>query len=326
MTYILDIDEKDRKLLAQLDADARQSDTLISNKIGVSKQVINYRIQKLINKKIITNFYTIINVGRLGLNSNYVFLQLQKINKEQEQNLIKKLTKLNYVGWLVSGTGRWDLILLTYSKSISEFDELLSEILDLCGEHVHEYSFTNLITSEHIHYKFLKTKNTNKIKQTEKLKLVELNNQDKKIIETISQNARLNAFQISQKTKIPVHTVRYNLKKLIKEQIIEGFKPKINVSKLGFQWHLLLIQFQLTNKKRKNEFINFCKEQDNIYYVTNTIGNYNLMLDIHVKDTKEFKEVLLELKEKFSDVIKTYESIIIFDEYKIDYFPKELIK
>jgi hypothetical protein len=44
------------------------------------------------------------------------------------------------------------------------------------------------------------------------------------------------------------------------------------------------------------------------------------MLDIHVKSTEEFKKVLSELKEKFPDVIKLYESIVIFEEFKIDYF------
>jgi hypothetical protein len=46
------------------------------------------------------------------------------------------------------------------------------------------------------------------------------------------------------------------------------------------------------------------------------------MLDIHVSSVEEFKEVLLEIKDKFSDVIRIYESVIIFDEYKINYLPK----
>ena len=85
------------------------------------------------------------------------------------------------------------------------------------------------------------------------------------------------------------------------------------------------MQFQRINEERKKEFLKFCKQHKKIYYETNTIGTYNLMLDVHVKTIEEFKGVLLELKEKFSDVIKLYESLIIFDEYKIDYFPKKLV-
>lgn len=319
------IDEKDRKILIELDKNARQTDSQIAKKVGVSKQVANYRIQNLIKRKIITNFYTIINVGKLGLNSYYIFLQLEKINKDQEKKLLEKINDLDFIGWLVSGTGRWDAIALIYADSISSFDKFLNKIMNICGSHLHEYSFTTLITAEHISYKFLGEREVSKVKQTEKTQSPKLDKIDKKILEKISQSARSSIVEISEKIKIPVHVVNYHLKTMIKQKIIEGFKPKINVNKLGYQWHLFLLQFQRINEERKKEFLKFCKQHKKIYYVTNTIGTYNLMLDIHVKTIEEFKGVLLELKEKFSDVIKLYESLIIFDEYKIDYFPKKLV-
>lgn len=198
--------------------------------------------------------------------------------------------------------------------------------MGICGTHLHEYNFTTLITAEHIRYKFLsEEKNLYNIKQTERDQPIELDNKDKKILDKISQNARATVVEISEKIKLPVHVVTYHLKSMIKEKIIEGFKLKININKLGYQWYLLLIQFQRITEERKKEFLQFCKNHKKIYYVTNTIGTYNLMLDVHVKTVEEFKEVLLELKEKFSDVIKLYESLVIFDEYKIDYFPKPLL-
>ncbi|MBU3940599.1 MAG: Lrp/AsnC family transcriptional regulator, partial [Nanoarchaeota archaeon] len=148
---------------------------------------------------------------------------------------------------------------------------------------------------------------------------------DKKILKVISQNARMSIVDISKKIKKPVHITNYHLKRLIKAKIIEGFKPKININKLGYQWHLLLLQLQNLSEQRKKQFIEFCKQNKKIYYITNTIGNYNVMLDLHVKSSEEFKEVLLELKDKFSDIIKLYESMVIFDEYKIDYVPKTFI-
>lgn len=319
------IDEKDRKILVELDSNARQTDSEIAKKVGLSKQVANYRIQSLIEKGIITNFYTIINTGLLGLNSYYIFLQLEKVNKEKEKELLKRLCSLDYVGWLVSGTGRWDVVLLVYADSISTFDKILNQITNICGNNLHESNFTSLISSEHISYKFLGETKLESLKQTEKKEIKKLDKIDKKILECIEQNARASIVEISEKTRLPLHVANYRLKSMMKNKIIEGFKPKINIGKLGYQWHLLLIQFQKITEKRKMEFVDFCKAHKKIYYVTNTIGVYNMMLDIHVENTEEFKEVLLELKENFSDIIKIYESIIIFDEYKISYFPKTLI-
>jgi len=45
------------------------------------------------------------------------------------------------------------------------------------------------------------------------------------------------------------------------------------------------------------------------------------MIDIHTQSTEEFKDFLLEIKDQFSDIIKLYESLVIFDELKIDYVP-----
>jgi len=317
------IDEKDKKILAELDNDSRQSDSKIAKKLKTNKQVVNYRIQKLQEKGVITNFYTLINTGKLGLNSHYVFLQLKKVNKQKENELLEKINSLFYTGWIVSGTGRWDIILLLYADSFGRFDLLLNEIIEICGENLHEYNFTTLIQSEHISYKFL-SKRSKSIKLTEKERSINLDSKDKKILSNISQEARKNIVEISSQTKLQTHVISYHLKKLIKEEVIEGFKPKIDVSNLGLQWHLLLIKLQRRNQDII-EFMKFCRNHDKIYYLTNTIGLYNVMIDLHVKDIEEFKEVLFELKEKFPHLIEVYESFIVFKEHKIDYFPEELL-
>jgi len=318
----LKLTEKDRKILAELDHDARTPDSQISKRVKLSKQVTNYRIKNLTKKGIISNFYTVIDVGKLGFSSHYVFLQLQSITESEETKLMEKLKGKEYVGWLVNGTGRWDAVVLIYSKSTLEFNNYLNDLLSACGDKVHDYIFTTLISAEHLGYKFFGPKAQDKALQTEKASLFTLDKKDKEILRMLSQNARLSSVEISAKTNLPVHSVRYRLKELRKKGIIEAFKPKVEVNKLGLQWHLLLIQFTIKEESRKKEFVSYCEKNKNVYYVTNTIGNYNLMLDIHVKSTEEFKRVLLDLKEKFSDVIKLYESIIIFEEYKIDYFTK----
>lgn len=321
------IDEKDRKILIELDRNARQSDSGIAKKVGLSKQVVNYRIQKLIENKIVNNFYTIVNIGNLGLNFYYVFIQFENINKEREKKLLEKLDSLDYVGWLVSGMGRWDAVIGINANSVLSFEKFLNEIINVCGKNLHEYLFTTLVSAEHLSYKFLSEKEISyAIRQSGRIKIGVLDKIDKKILKIISQDARLALTEISDKTKLPLHVVNYHLKNMIKNKIIEGFKPKLDINKLGYQWHLLLIQFQRITEERKREFIEFCKNHKKIYYVTNTIGNYNIMLDVHVENVEEFKEVLLDIKDEFSDIIRLYESLIIFDEYKIDYLPKEVLK
>ncbi len=317
------IDEKDRKILEELDYNARQTDSEIAKKVGLSKQVVNYRIKDLIKKGIIMNFYTIVNTGHFGLDSFYVFLQLENINKDQEIALLNKLNSLDFVGWMVSSMGKWDAVLLVNAPSVSKFESFLEKIISICGKYLHDYMITTLVTAEHIGYKAVGDKPyLSGIKQTERISSIKLDIIDKKILQEISQNSRLPITEISFKTKIPIHVIKYHLKNLIKNKIILAFKPQISVHKLGYQWHLLLIRLKPSDEKRKKDLLEFCKNNKKIYYITNSIGSYNIMLDIHVDNVEEFKEVLLNIKEKFSDIIRDYESMIIFEEYKINYLPE----
>ncbi len=317
------IDERDRKILKELEEDARQTDSAIAKKIHLSKQVTNYRIQKMIESGIINNFYTVINVGNLGLSTYYVFLQLEKISKEEEKKLLEKIYSLDSIGWLVSCIGKWDVILNINEEYILNFGKTLNQIIRICGNHLYEYKFTILSEAEHLGYKFLVGKSYSRpLYQGEREKIFKLDILDEKILRGLSQDARVNLVNLSQRTKIPVHVLNYRLKKLIRNGIIEGFKPKLNINKLGYQWHLLLIKLSVTNENRRKALIEFCKFHKDIYYMTSTIGDYNFMLDVHIKSAEELKSILTEIRDRFQDVVKTYESVMITEEYKIDYIPK----
>lgn len=317
--------KKDQRIISELDKNSRQTDSQIAKKIGLSKQVVNYRINNLLKKKIITDFYTTLDTAKLGFNSYYVFMKLEKINKQKEEELILKLKELDFVGWLLTGVGRWDLCVLLFADTMERFDAQLSQITNLCGDNLYDYNFTIMVSSEHVSYKFVTPKDFSKVRQKERKEKITLDKTDISVLKEIASNARISLTDIQKKTKIPIHTSVYRIKSLERQEIILGYKTKLDVAKLGFQWHLLLLKFQNISNKRKKEFIYFCENHKYIYYITQTIGFYNLMLDIHVKTSDEFLKLIQELRDKFSDVIKIYESIFVFKEHKISYFPEELL-
>ena len=75
------LDLIDKKILNQLDLNSRQSDSEIGKKIRQSKQVVNYRIKKLLENGIITAFYPHINIANLGYSMHKFYLQLRNISK-----------------------------------------------------------------------------------------------------------------------------------------------------------------------------------------------------------------------------------------------------
>lgn len=320
------LDLLDSKILAELDKNSRSSESAISKAVGTSKQVVRYRIQRLIERKIIESFYTMIDVGPLGFDSYYIFLQFSGLDSKKEEEIINRILKLNYITWVVTGVGRWDCVLLISARNISEFNKYLEEVQSIVGNNLHEHTFVTLIKAEHISYKFIQPKPSSELITTRSNTSIQLSDDEKIILKIINQQARLPVTEISKLTNIPTHTVHYKLKQLQKLNIIQGFRPKINIHKLDFEWHLLLIQFNLTNEERKRTFFEYCRQRENIYYVSNTVGEYNILMDIHVKNAQEYRDVLFDLKSKFSDLIKLYESIVVFDEKLITYIPEVIFK
>lgn len=319
------ITEKDRKILKELDADSRQTDAQIARKVGLSKQVVTYRIKRLQELNIIDNFYTLIDIGVLGLDVYYVFFQFQKMTLQTEKRVLKEIKEYPFVGWLISTSGRWDAVVSITTKSIHTFNEQLELLLEKYGVYIHEYRFSTLLQANHLEYSVLNNQKNIPAIQTKRKQEITITQKDDTILRILAQEGRMPIHEITKKAKIAPHVIIYHLKQLLKKGIIKGFKPKINIEKLGFEWNLLLLQYQHIPEGRKKQFISFCKEHKNIYYVTETVGAYALMLDIHVKNNEEFRKVLFEFKEKFSDVIKTYESLTVFEELKTDYYPKDAI-
>jgi DNA-binding Lrp family transcriptional regulator len=277
-----------------------------------------------LKRGIIKEFYTAVNTGKFGIDSYYLFLQLKNISGKQERELVEKINSLDYIGWSVDGIGRWDAIILIYAASAAEFNHRLEEISSICGNYLHEYSFTTLINAEYLGYGVIEKSNSTHFKHTEKTSPLEIEELDKKLLLIMSQNARIPLVDIAQKLNTSVQVVNYRLKRLIKKDIIEGFKPRIDIHKIGFQWHLILMQFKGLDDNNKKRIFSFCENHKNIYYVSSIIGRYNLMMDIHVETIEEFRETIFELKETFPDLIKTIELFNVFEEHKINYFPVNL--
>ncbi len=321
----MELDKLDSKILAVLDEDARLAEAAIGKKVGTSKQVVRYRLNRLKEEGIIENYYTMIDVGKLGFDSYYVFVQLTGLNLNEENEIYKKILKLPHIAWLITGVGRWDAVLLFCSKTIAQFNQQLESLKRLFGKHLHEYTFTTLIQAEHISYKFVRPATKESLKTTPKNKILALDIVDKSILKNLNQSARMPVTELSEVTKYPLFTIHHRLKKMKKNKIIQGFRPKINIQKMGMQWHLLLIKFKSVSEERVNQFIEFCKSNKYVYYVTNTVGLYNIMLDIHVKNTEEIRNFLFEIKESFEDVVLLYESVVVFEEKILTYVPPFVI-
>ena len=82
------LDLKDRKILYNLDLDSRQSFRAIGKKVGLSKDVVAYRVKRLQENGIITKFRAGINCFKLGVTPIKFYFTYQYVTPDIVKDII----------------------------------------------------------------------------------------------------------------------------------------------------------------------------------------------------------------------------------------------
>ena len=156
------------------------------------------------------------------------------------------------------------------------------------------------------------------IKYGEKVKLDE---KDKKVLEHLYKNARVPVSEISRKTGIQRDSVIYRIKRMEKLNVIRSYTVLLNPLMLGYPIYSFVdIELHNFDEKSEKSFLGFLKSHPQITYVAKLTGKWDYEIVISAKDLGEFEDILKQMRLRFSDIIKNYESSMILQEYKFDYF------
>ena len=145
---------------------------------------------------------------------------------------------------------------------------------------------------------------------------------DYKILKTILKNARMKTIDIARETNMTEMIVRYRLRKLVQNGIIMGFKPFLNVDKLGYIYFKLHLTLQNINHEKKQKIVSYIHQHPNTIHMTELVGGSDLEAEFQVNSNNEFYSCVQDLRLKFSDIIRDYEFMQYTQEYKFTYLPE----
>ena len=129
---------------------------------------------------------------------------------------------------------------------------------------------------------------------------------DYKILKTILKNARMKTIDIAREIKTTEMVVRYRLKNLIKKGIIIGFKPFLNVHKLGYTYFKLHLTLQNITPEKKKSIVSYVHQHPNTIHMTELVGGADLETEFQVKTNEEFYANVQDLRLKFWNIITNY--------------------
>ena len=321
------LDLKDRKILYELDLNARQSDSEIAKKVGLTRDSVRYRINKLVENGYINYFMTLLNSMKLGYDWYRTFFKFQNLTIEKEKEIIDYLKKR--ASWISKVEGIWDLNTGIFVKNVYEYRDLINEFLLKYSSFIERYD-VSIVTREwsyHRDYLLNKKQKTSKpilmgFDPQKQYRIEIIDETDYKILKTILKNARMKTIDIARDIKTTEMVVRYRLKNLIKNGIIIGFKPFLNVHKLGYTYFKLHLTLQNLTPEKKKSIVNYIHQHPNTVHMTELVGGADLEAEFQVKTNEEFYAHVQELRLKFGDIIRDYEFMQYTQEYKFTYLPE----
>ena len=119
------MDKIDQKILSELTNDSSISIPKLSEKINVNSSVVYSRIKRLMKKKLIERFTIKVDDKKLG----YGVKSLTGINMDSKQrdNVIQELFKIPGVREVSEVTGRFDILVTMYAKSLNDMYSVVSD-------------------------------------------------------------------------------------------------------------------------------------------------------------------------------------------------------
>ncbi len=313
------LNKKDLKILSLLDKNSRISISELARKLKLSKDGVNYRLKKLEKDKIITRYFTDIDVSKLGLNLNKIAFQFQNADKEKEEEIFNFLKKHPKVGWVVFCSGKWDAVMVAYVKDLYEYNILVKEINQKYGRYIHSKEFVAHPEYYVCNRKWLDSKDKKVSRIGGSLQKEKIDGKDIKIIKLLAENSRIPIIEIANKLKISSSLVIKRIKNLEKRKIILNYRVGINLEKIGKEFCKSFIYLQKTSKEKEKQILNYCLNHPNVTAVTFSIGPWDFELEMEVKNFDEFYNIMNKIKNNFKENIRNYEAIVITKEYGIDY-------
>lgn len=319
------LDLKDRKILYELDLNARQSSSDIAKKVQLSKDTINYRIKRMEKLGLIQGYYTILDTSKLGYISFRVYIKYFEITPEKEKEIVNYLVKEKKVGWVAKKEGNHDLAFMFWARNIYEFADFWQKFI----EKFRAYFYENYvgIWARLYHYRrayLLDLKQD--LSKTEIMggnkEIVNLDKTDWKILSLIAPNARISLVEMAEKLSLSERAIAYRIKQLEQKGVILGYRALLDLDKLGYNY--FKVDIKLRDAKKIKELMEIARINPNIVYVDEMIsGMADFEFDVQVKGKEEFYKLIDDLKERFKDAIRNLEFSSTLKEYKLVYLPVE---
>lgn len=328
MMEIHNIDKVGKKILAAIEIDARIPISELARKVRTSRTVVEYRLKQFEEKGIIRGYYCLLDPSKFGLTVWKLWVSLRPTSQEDRIKFLTYVEKHPRVWWYAECAGIYDAVICILAKTPHEFNNFFNTLQDKYGTIITDSAILINVSFEYHTRGFLLDVPSNLIESSfqEKLMTTNISKGFMGILRFLSTNSRITYAELAQKTNKNVKTIKKIIQEIRKSGIIVYFRPSINVTKLGYEYYKVLLYLHNPRGGILPSIVQWCRNNKNIMAVISCVGPWQLELEVEIDTFRNLCSMLTELKDKFPDVVKSYETLLIIKEgnFELDLIDKVL--
>lgn len=318
------IDKKDRRILAILDANAREPLHAISRKVLLPKNVVSYRIQRMVELGVIKSFHAVIDYSRLGFGCFRFFITLCNCDQARLDEIADFFAKDRRTLWVGSVRGEFDLCVLMVAPDLADLQGFWDSFRKKYQKSIERYVFSAYTVETHFGLGYLLDEGSRARRVPLALlglgKPEQTDETDRKILKEISSDARRSLLSISKSAGVSPPVVKKRLETLIGKKIIAAFRIEIDPEKLGYSYFKLFIH--LNDFAEHGAIREFVVSNPHAIYLMDSVGMGDIEAEFHCKSADELDAFLDSLKKRFPKAVRKTAYCTFPKAYKLQYLPE----
>jgi len=142
----------------------------------------------------------------------------------------------------------------------------------------------------------------------------ELDSTDRELLILLTKNARATLQELGKKLGLSWKAIDYRIKNLEKDKTIVGYRANIDYKKFGYSNNKVLLYLQNLTREKESELVSYLKSLKNCIWVIKYVGKSDLEFEVLVKNREEFFFIMMAIREKFKNLIRSYDQFIVHQE------------
>lgn len=294
----MNLSNKDIQLLSYLHHNSREPLTKIARATKLSREQVEYRLNKLLSLGIIKKFYPAISYPKLGY-PLFCILLLKFSSLERSRSFEKQYKRQSSCIGYGKPLSEYDYFITLIFKDEKDRNSYLSQLLEDFQDSIQDYSALTPFHAEVYPLKFLGNKTLESYTLISFEEESKLSEKERKLLQILSNNARIKLTDIADKLNISAELALYTLRKLQKQKILLGSRIEFDMKKLGYFYSLILINLSNFSEKNQQKLNSFAKNHPHVDSLGLMFTKPNCFMQVFHKDEHELRKTLSDLKEVF---------------------------